>query len=182
MKYFTSDTHFRHGNILAFEPWRQSWARNISAMDEKLIEAWNAKVLPHDTIYHLGDFCFGNENQIHDIAKRLNGEIYLILGNHDRTAASNARCGLRAVKSIQVTSDTGLRFICKHDPRKFTVQEAEENDFLLHGHLHGQLHHDGIDPRITAKLLDVGVDAVRSIYPLTIEEVSELCMRKSPIS
>lgn len=151
-------------------------------MDEKLIEAWNAVVTPQDTVVHLGDFAFGNESQIHDIAKRLNGRIVLVLGNHDRTAASNARCGLQAVKSIEVRSDTGLRFLCKHDPRKFTVQEAESHDFLLHGHLHGHPHHDGIDPLITAKLFDVGVDAVRSLRPLTMGEVSELCMRKSSIS
>jgi len=176
---FTSDSHFNHGNILAYEPWRQSWARDVSDMNDKLVEAWNAKVKPDDTVYHLGDFCFGNEAMVTELRKRLVGNLILVRGNHDRSATSLTRCGVNSVKNIRLQSDTGLVFECRHNPRKFTATEIETTDVLLHGHLHGHPHHDGLSDLAVSKLLDVGVDATRCLSPLTIGEVSELFMRKT---
>ena len=78
--WFTSDTHFNHANILKFtnRPFE-----NIAEHDEALIKNWNDRVGNDDTVFHLGDFCFGSPQKIMEIREKLNGNIILIRGNHD---------------------------------------------------------------------------------------------------
>lgn len=107
--WFTSDTHFRHANILAFTyvdrracmvdertctytckashpmiPLRPF--SNVQMMDEFMIEQWNAVVKPNDHVYHLGDVTMNrgsNAKEVEPILDRLHGHKRLILGNHD---------------------------------------------------------------------------------------------------
>ena len=78
--WFTSDSHFNHKNILQFtkRPWK-----TIEEHDEALIKNWNDVVGVDDTVFHLGDFCFGNPQKVMEVRERLNGNIILIRGNHD---------------------------------------------------------------------------------------------------
>lgn len=78
--FFTSDTHFYHTNIIDF--CRRPFM-NIEAMNETLIANWNKVVGTNDIVFHLGDFCLGDSAKWNGILDRLNGKIYLILGNHD---------------------------------------------------------------------------------------------------
>lgn len=77
--YFTSDTHFNHNSILKFcnRPFE-----TIEEHDNKLIENWNSVVGLDDTVFHLGDFCFGGAPKWKEIRSQLNGHIILIVGNH----------------------------------------------------------------------------------------------------
>ncbi len=50
--FFTSDTHFGHGGALGL--YRRPFA-SAAAMNEALIERWNATVGPGDEVWHLGD-------------------------------------------------------------------------------------------------------------------------------
>lgn len=78
--FFTSDTHFNHTNILQYcnRPFK-----TIDQMNETIITNWNRVVGPDDVIFHLGDFCLGGAEEWNKILNRLNGRIYLVLGNHD---------------------------------------------------------------------------------------------------
>lgn len=79
--FFTSNTHFGHANIIRLcnRPFK-----DVEEMNEKLVENWN-RVVPEDgTVFHLGDFAFGGSALWNSIIPRLNGQIYLIIGNHDR--------------------------------------------------------------------------------------------------
>src|SRR5687767_6005129 len=79
--FFTSDTHWGHKNIIKFcsRPYA-----SVEEMDEAMITNWNDRVRPGDTVYHLGDFTFyRREDQQRRIIDSLNGNIKLILGNHD---------------------------------------------------------------------------------------------------
>ena len=53
-RFFTSDLHLGHENILQSRPEFQ----NIDEMDECLIQNWNKKVNVQDEVYILGDFSF----------------------------------------------------------------------------------------------------------------------------
>jgi len=81
--YIIADTHFGHENILLYEPSRLQKARieGYEDFDEFMIDVWNERVKPNDKVLHLGDFAFKNG---YKIAQRLNGDITLIRGNHDR--------------------------------------------------------------------------------------------------
>jgi len=77
MIYFTSDTHFDHENIIKYcnRPFK-----DVNHMNESMIENWNNTVNDTDTVMHLGDFSFKSDKFIN----RLNGNITLIKGNHDK--------------------------------------------------------------------------------------------------
>lgn len=78
--FFTSDTHFFHDRIIDFckRPFN-----NVDEMNEELIRRWNSVVGKNDIVFHLGDFAWGGPPKWNSILERLNGHIYLILGNHD---------------------------------------------------------------------------------------------------
>jgi calcineurin-like phosphoesterase family protein len=78
--WFISDTHFGHKNILVYEKDARPF-ENIEVMNETIIDRWNSVVNPKDSVYHLGDFAFGKHNI--NIASRLAGRKFLVLGNHD---------------------------------------------------------------------------------------------------
>ena len=78
--WFSADHHFGHKRIseLADRPFT-----SVGEMDIALMQAWNEKVGPDDTVYHLGDFCFGKKKEFVKYVTRLNGAIRVIKGNHD---------------------------------------------------------------------------------------------------
>ena len=78
--FFTSDTHFNHANIIKFcnRPFK-----DVEQMNEVMIANWNSVIGKDDTVFHLGDFCLGGAAEWTKILDRLNGKIYLIMGNHD---------------------------------------------------------------------------------------------------
>jgi calcineurin-like phosphoesterase family protein len=59
--FFTSDTHFWHKNVIAYcsRPYQ-----SLEEMNQDLITRWNARVKPEDTVYHLGDVCFGPKEKL----------------------------------------------------------------------------------------------------------------------
>lgn len=83
--WFTSDTHFRHANILNLGDGRPFV--DIYKHDEILIRNWNAFVMPDDIVYHLGDVALGPWPEGLECVKRLNGYKILVPGNHDRIAS-----------------------------------------------------------------------------------------------
>ena len=117
--FFTSDTHFNHANIIRFcnRPFK-----DVEQMNEVMIANWNSVIGKDDTVFHLGDFCLGGAAEWTKILDRLNGKIYLIMGNHD---LKNIRQGFISrfehvamqlhieVGSREYTSVTILSFVLK---------------------------------------------------------------------
>lgn len=93
--FFTSDTHFFHGNIIKYcdRPWSSGkdaagtaivTPEDVARMNDELVRRWNETVGKNDVVYHLGDFSFGNREKAESVFRRLNGRVRLVLGNHDR--------------------------------------------------------------------------------------------------
>jgi len=78
--WITSDHHWGHLNIIKH---CQRPFLSLKEMDETLVERWNYVVKQQDTVYHLGDI-FWSERSAIEILPRLNGEIHLVVGNHDK--------------------------------------------------------------------------------------------------
>ena len=128
--WFTSDTHFGHSNILEYEKEARPF-ESVETMNETLIERWNSVVHPHDTVYHLGDFCFGKHNL--SIAARLHGKKRLILGNHDLYPCSDYLQYFNKVFGVTYWKNC----ILSHMPIHPTLLGSRF--FLnLHGHLHSK--------------------------------------------
>ena len=83
MRFFTSDTHFGHRNILKYTD-RHLRYRDVDHMNEEIVHAWNSQVGPDDEVYHLGDVALGPWVEWDSILTRLNGFKILVVGNHDR--------------------------------------------------------------------------------------------------
>jgi calcineurin-like phosphoesterase family protein len=87
--YFASDLHLGHKNILSFEQSRLT-AMTIDGHvnhEEWIIENWNSTISENDNVFLLGDFAF---KAVHTYANALKGNIFLVLGNHDRKPCSAA--------------------------------------------------------------------------------------------
>lgn len=81
MRFFTSDTHFGHKNIIKYcdRPFK-----DVPHMNEQLVERWNAVVSNDDWVFHLGDVALGPWTEWDGLLTRLNGNKVLVIGNHDR--------------------------------------------------------------------------------------------------
>lgn len=127
--FFIGDTHFGHRGILKFtktRPFRPF--ETIEEHDEEIIRRWNATVGPKDTVWHLGDFCFGKRNI--ELAGRLNGNKKLVMGNHDMYAADDyLKYFTRLCGAVEYKGS-----ILSHIP----INPCEFPRFFMniHGHLH----------------------------------------------
>jgi calcineurin-like phosphoesterase family protein len=81
MRFFTSDTHFGHANIIKYS---NRPFKDRHEMNEALIENWNAVVGEDDDVFHLGDVALGPWEEWDEVISRLNGNLHLSIGNHDR--------------------------------------------------------------------------------------------------
>lgn len=162
--FFISDSHFGHANIIKFvkRPFK-----DVTVMDEFMVNMWNETVRPNDLIWHLGDFTFRKPDIY---IPKLNGRINLILGNHDTFAKRhyilfNYVCSYRRVKI------SGADLILFHYP-------ILSWDKRIHGsyHFHGHTHSSRILSADTACLnqfnrrYNICVEAL-NYKPKTFEEI-----------
>lgn len=82
-KWFISDLHFGHANILKFQKDTRPYS-SVEEMDEDIIKTWNDYIKKGDVVYVVGDFSFHNDAETRRIVSRLNGTKILIRGNHDK--------------------------------------------------------------------------------------------------
>jgi calcineurin-like phosphoesterase family protein len=135
-EYITSDTHFGHTNIIKYS---NRPFENVDEMNEQLIARWNAKIPPGSIVYHLGDFAFmKREDRIIELAKRLNGTIRLVMGNHDRLKGKVRDCFEWVRPYYESKTDDGIKVTMCHYPF-MTWNKSHRNSWSLHGHCHGNL-------------------------------------------
>ncbi|MCM1101702.1 MAG: hydrolase [Acetatifactor muris] len=136
MKYYIADTHFGHGNVLAFDNRPFS---NVEEMDRKMIDIWNKTVGEEDEVYIVGDFAYRNEHPEEWYLSRLHGRKYLVIGNHDTKLLNNenAMRYFAGVDKMMHVSDGEHQICVCHFPL------AEWNGFHrgtmhIHGHIHNR--------------------------------------------
>lgn len=173
--FFTADHHFGHENIIKFcnRPFE-----NAKEMDEILIQKWNEKIKPNDTVYHLGDVALTYKENLATILDKLNGKIHLIVGNHEGAALQNKNkfVWVKEYHELKVKDPdcaNGVQRIMLFHYAMRTWRGAGRGNWHLYGHSHGNL---ADDPNALA--FDVGVDC-HNFYPLSYEEVKEIMSRKT---
>ncbi len=177
--FFTSDHHFGHANIIRYcsRPFAHK-----DAMDEALIERWNARVKDGDVVYHLADFTLRNKRFARQMFARLRGQIRILgLPWHHDNGWVPARPGPSDLYSASGHAVEILppllvlkRKLPGHERRMpitlshYPLAEWEgkhHGAWHLHGHSHGAHAGDGYK-------LDVGVDC-HDYAPVTEAEVAE---------
>ena len=173
MVYFTSDHHFYHLNIIRYcnRPFN-----SVDEMNNEMVNRWNSVVKPNDTVYHLGDFAFSME-QVDEILSNLNGEIYLLPGNHDihwvrdfERSIRNGRINLKLQLTPQqfdiefATNKGNYLFTLSHYPMRSWFR-SHHGSYHLYGHIHSKNDSYGLS-------FDVGVDA-QDYTPISLDQVIE---------
>lgn len=163
--WFTSDLHFKHKNIIKYcnRPFEST-----DEMTEVLIDIWNKTVAKEDVVFILGDFCFGGYARWEEILKQLNGELHLILGNHDpeKIAKKLLENGyLKSVSSMELIEVDGQELFLCHFPMS-DWPNKERGSIMLHGHIHSLKN----DIDMSEQHYDVGVDH-NEYYPINLKEI-----------
>lgn len=134
-KWFISDTHFFHSNILKFKDDDGKRIRSFSSveeMNEKMVENWNKVVKDNDKVYHLGDVTFRYDRPFQELMHRLKGRKRLIVGNHDHLKRYELT---KHFEKVELWAGfKGDNFTCSHLP--LPLAGLRDGDFNVHGHIH----------------------------------------------
>ena len=174
MKHFTGDTHFNHRGLLKIQLHNGTESgirdfKNVQEMNEIMIHKWNETVKDGDLVYHLGDFAFPPKidgTPVDEILDKLNGQIYLIKGNHDDKNIDLFKDQKKIIKIIDIAYirlENKQKVMLCHYPM-LSWRTSIHGSWHLFGHCHGSLDH----PRTYA--LDVGVDT-NNFYPYSEIEI-----------
>ena len=177
--FFTSDTHFWHENILKFcnRPFS-----SIEEMNDTIINNWNSVVKENDIVFHLGDFCFCGSDKFKELIEKLNGKIYLILGNHDlKTIKQWHETKFEGVYQQMCIKIDGKKIYLNHFPflcYAGTYYRYEDAVWQLFGHVHSSdKNKNGFASQRLSMLFptqyDVGVDN-NNYTPISFEEVKNI--------
>ena len=182
MRYFTSDTHYGHENIIRFcgRPYS-----DVHEMNADLVRRAVGAVGATDELWHLGDVGLGRLDDSLPHLAEIAGEVTLVAGNHDRCHPSNGarserfvevyreRCRPRELilTNTRLVLDNGEPVQVSHFPYAETDPEqkrtgeldaptdkfgawrpSDDGSWLLCGHVHEKWRQRG-------RMINVGVDA-----------------------
>jgi len=176
--WFTSDTHFGHTNIAGpkVSRWKSGY-RNFSSvqeMNETIIRNINDCVKENDTLYHLGDWCFGGKDNIMTLRNSIVCKnIHLILGNHDEHIEEDLEEYKKYFLSIR---DSFKGYIGKtyfhldHCAHRVWFK-SHKGSIHLYGHSHGSIPDFG-------KSMDVGIDCHKEFRPFHINEILQIMAKR----
>lgn len=186
--FHTSDTHFGHKNIITYcdRPFA-----SVEEMDEGMVDRWNAVVRPEDSVYHYGDVAMGKISTSILHVARLNGNKFLIPGNHDTCWPGNKKVRTsdkhmyedvgftilnptehRVIGETETSHGRVVR-MChfpyegdSHDGDRFTEWRPKNDGlWIIHGHVHEKW-------KVKNKQLNVGVD-VWDFTPVSEAQIVE---------
>lgn len=163
--FFTSDIHFGDERImrLCSRPFA-----SVKEMDEYIVEKWNEKVDDSDTVWILGDIV-SPEHLNKDLLNRLNGNIYLILGNHDYPARDKiaGETKIKICTENSIYQDGGM-IMCHYPIMDWNGRDS--GTIHLYGHVHNK-EIIGMREYFADKLaFNVCMD-VNDFEPKTLEEL-----------
>ena len=142
--------------------------------DEWLVkEVFNKYVQKRDTVFILGDLSMAKRVEAEKFIDRLNGNKFLITGNHDNNIDTSTRFA-------QITQIKTFRFkrpgidiyieLC-HYPMGSWNRKVH-GAWHLYGHVHGRYKQDGL-------ALDVGIDNSEIGWrPINLYEIAEIMLEK----
>lgn len=205
--WFTSDLHFGHGNIIKYcdRPFVDAGGNpDVPHMNTALMNNWNERVAPDDTVMILGDIVMGQREKTLPLLPLLHGEKFLIMGNHDycwpplwkASQAAKAEkwtnayapyfadMGVEGYHTFYPASGDPITVKLHHFPytgdseeedRYPDVRPPDNGQILLHGHIH-DLWKTKKSPKGTL-MVNVGSD-VWDYAPVAEEELLALILEE----
>jgi calcineurin-like phosphoesterase family protein len=147
--WFTSDLHHGHDKIVNICN-RNTTPENQT--DWLVKEVINKYVGKGHTLYMLGDISMAKKESAEKFLDRLNGNKFLILGNHDKNLAHSTRFSqITQIKDFTYTQfGLNLHIVLSHYPIASWNRKIH-GSWHLYGHVHGRFQNTGLS-------FDVGID------------------------
>lgn len=138
--YTIADTHFNHANIIKYcsRPFN-----DVHHMNEALIANWNRVIGKDDAVIHVGDFGFGSTSDLKKIVKRLNGQLYIVWGNHDKKSRMQEvlpRGRILGNSYPNYDSNGDYTLFTHKPPGALQPMYNAETTVQIYGHLHNKPH------------------------------------------
>lgn len=166
--FFTSDPHFGHKRLVDLYPHRSELG-SVDAVDQKMIENWNAVVGHDDIIFVLGDL--GNKiNVLNRCIPALNGNKVLILGNHDKKVWQHTKHYFSDVLTYHEERIDGNAVVMFHYPI-WEWNMIHYGSYHIHGHVHGK------PTGIPGRIMDVSMDA-HSLHPVSWDQLNRFMQKQ----
>ncbi|MCD8037695.1 MAG: metallophosphoesterase family protein [Lachnospiraceae bacterium] len=142
MRYYIADLHFFHAALNQKMDCRGF--AGVEEMNEYMIAKWNGKVRKNDDVVIIGDLSWGSAQETSALLERLNGRLYLIMGNHDAVLFNKKAGADRFVwmKPYEELSDNRRKVILCHYPvmcyngQYRMDKEGNPKTYMLYGHVH----------------------------------------------
>ena len=155
MRYFISDIHLSHTNVIKFSgrPFE-----TIEEMDKTIIENVMTPLKAGDDLYFLGDLSWkqtGSEAFFKALPK--NVRFHWILGNHDKDSHKyKQHCtSIEIMKEIKIN---GVSVTLCHYPM-LSWNKSHHGAWMLFGHIHTDSHGtSGIAEKTKGKMLNVNCE------------------------
>ena len=164
MVYFTSDLHLGSAEVIGK---RHRPFSSVAEMNVRLIENYNRRVSPEDTVFLLGDICQDMpEEEANALIREMNGRKILLFGNHD--LHYDPALFVRA-EDFLMTDLSGRRFVLMHYPMTDWPMRKEGGIHLC-GHLHTSMANNLKNRAAGWFRYDVGVDA-NEFRPVSLGEI-----------
>lgn len=161
-KWFISDTHFFHANILKFIGADGKRIRPFSSLEEMhelIIDNWNSFVKDNDYVYHLGDVTFQYHGEFNKLMSRLKGKKRLIIGNHDKIWNPALMRWFEKAELWKGFKEGN--FTCSHMPG--LLEGLRDGAYNVHGHTHQNMKED-------RHYINVCVE-VRDYFPVHYDQI-----------
>lgn len=131
-KFYISDLHFSHKNVLGFD---NRPFKDVDEMNNELIRRWNSVVSDGDIVYILGDMFWCTPKDATPIMEQLNGQKFLVKGNHDRWHDAKFDKLFVKIDEYMEVEDNGRKVVLCHYPIP-----CFKNHFYGWVHLYGHVH------------------------------------------
>ena len=131
-KFYLADWHYGHSNIIGFD---NRPFINIDEMNDALVKRWNNAVSAGDLVFVLGDFFWIKSSDAIPVLNSLNGQKFLIKGNHDRCNDSKFLNKFVKVDDYMEVEDNSRNVVLCHYPIP-----CFKNHFYGWYHLYGHVH------------------------------------------
>jgi calcineurin-like phosphoesterase family protein len=183
--WLTSDTHYAHTNIckgvsnwdFVSRPDSVRDFKNLSQMNDAIVNNINAKVGKDDTLIHVGDWSFGGFENIELFRSRIVCEnIHLILGNHDHHIKHNkgdVKDLFTTVGKMEEITIAKKLFVFCHYPLD-SWEEMRRGTYMIHGHVHTK----GDQRFGHGRKMDVGIDGSPDFAPYHIDDIFRILEKR----
>lgn len=130
MKYYISDYHIGHSNVIRMD---QRPFADCTEMAAEIVRRWNAVITPADEVYILGDFAWKN-TEGDAVLQQLCGRKHLITGNHDKPSQV-MRSRFEGIQDYAEIEDSGSMVVLSHYPIAHWNHQFQ-GAVHLYGHVH----------------------------------------------